>query len=174
VAVNSGHPVFPAALQGAAVTKLAPLVGGYFVAAAVSGPGGAQTSTITRFDPASRPDPLVRQQRHAGDPGCRRRRQHRGRRRLRKPGQHAGGHRLHQQRLPGRPLFPEWAAGPLIQCRQRLADRSRARISRDSGRHVDPVSPTGRSFISERASCTARERAAPISLAPFCSAASAG
>jgi uncharacterized delta-60 repeat protein len=56
--VNGGRPVFPAPLQGKTITKLAPLLSGSFLAVAVSGAGGAQTTTITRFDNMARVDPL--------------------------------------------------------------------------------------------------------------------
>jgi len=54
--VNGGKPLASAVLLGKTVTTLTPLLSGYFVAAAVSGAGGAQASTITRFDPQGQVD----------------------------------------------------------------------------------------------------------------------
>lgn len=53
---GAGGATTPAALQGKAIKRIAPLVSNYFVVAAVAGSGNAQTSTITRFDPAGRLD----------------------------------------------------------------------------------------------------------------------
>src|SRR5206468_3536104 len=55
---NAGKPVFPAPLQGKTITTLAPLASGSFLAVAVSGTGGAQTTTITGFDTTAQVDPL--------------------------------------------------------------------------------------------------------------------
>lgn len=56
-AFGTGGSATPAALQGKAIRKIAPLVSNYFVVAAVAGSGNAQSSTITRFDPAGNIDP---------------------------------------------------------------------------------------------------------------------
>ena len=51
-----GGATTPAALQGKTIKRIAPLVSNFFLVAAVAGTGNAQSSTVTRFDPAGRVD----------------------------------------------------------------------------------------------------------------------
>ena len=55
-AANNGKPVQPAALQGKAIVRLAPLLKSYFIAVAVTGSGSTQSTELVRFDPSAHVD----------------------------------------------------------------------------------------------------------------------